>query len=310
VSAGPVLVVGGTGAVGQKVVESLLRRKKAVRALVRPGSDASRLEKQGVEIARGDMLDPASLERAMSGVDAVVTSAAGYTKRKKGDSERTDIEGNENLAEAAKNQRVRRFVLTSILNCHLTPDVPHFWHKKLAEDALEKRGVPFVALRPGAFLDQAVDAFAGMIKKRRLFAFGNADARWSYVFTPDLAESLAAAVDAPVKDGERIDIGWDRPVSARELGAISAGHVGERIAVHGIPWWLLGAGLGAAGVFNPAARDIKAMLRFFLSGQYVADTTRQREVLGPVPTAEDAIARWLRKNDLLSPASPSAADPS
>ncbi len=294
-SEGPVLVVGATGALGQKVVESLLGRGKKVRALVRPTTDGSALAARGVEIARGDMLDPASLERAMDGVDAVVTSAAGYTKRKKGDSERTDIEGNENLASAAKNQNVRRFVLTSILRCDETPDVPHFWHKKLAEDALEKKGVRFVALRPGAFLDQAVDAFAGMVRKGRLFAFGNADARWTYVYTPDLAENLAAAVDAPVKDGERIDIGWDRSLSSRELAAIAAQHTGKRVGVTAIPWWLLSAGLGVAGVFNPTAKDIKAMLRFFLSGRYVADTTRQGQALGPVPTAEDAIARWLRQ---------------
>jgi len=148
-SAGPVLVVGATGALGQKVVLALLHRGKKVRALVRPSTDATSLEAKGVEIARGDMLDMASLEKAMSGVDAVITSAAGYTKRKKGDSAATDIEGNRNLAAAAARTRVRRFVLTSILRCDETPDVPHFWHKKLAEDALEERGVPFVALRPG-----------------------------------------------------------------------------------------------------------------------------------------------------------------
>ncbi len=58
---GPVLVVGGTGALGGQVVDALLARGKQVRALVRPRSDASRLEAAGVEIARGDMMDPDSL---------------------------------------------------------------------------------------------------------------------------------------------------------------------------------------------------------------------------------------------------------
>lgn len=51
-------------------------------------------------------------------------------------------------------------MLTSILTCDQTPGVPHFWHKKLMEDRLVDLGVPFVALRPGAFLDQ-VTRFGG-----------------------------------------------------------------------------------------------------------------------------------------------------
>ncbi|MGW0877157.1 NmrA family NAD(P)-binding protein, partial [Streptomyces sp. NPDC002740] len=52
----PVLVVGATGSLGGEVVDELLARGKKVRALVRPASDASRLESRGVQIARGDML--------------------------------------------------------------------------------------------------------------------------------------------------------------------------------------------------------------------------------------------------------------
>jgi uncharacterized protein YbjT (DUF2867 family) len=86
---GPVLVVGGTGMLGGHVVTALLSRDKRVPALVRPASDAARLEQAGVEIARGDMMDPASLPSAMDGADAVITTAAGYT-RHSGVSDRAD----------------------------------------------------------------------------------------------------------------------------------------------------------------------------------------------------------------------------
>jgi uncharacterized protein YbjT (DUF2867 family) len=205
---GPVVVVGGTGMLGGQVVTALLSRGKRVRALVRPVSDAARLERAGVEIARGDMMDPASLLRAMDGADAVVTTAAGYTRHSKGDTAEIDRTGNSNLADAASRAGVRRFVLTSILTCDQTPQVPHFWHKKLAEDRLEVLGVPFVSLRPGAFLDQITrmgDPFA----KRRLMSFGSPTMPLTYVLTSDVAGYLADAVDAPGVDGQRIDIGWD-----------------------------------------------------------------------------------------------------
>jgi uncharacterized protein YbjT (DUF2867 family) len=76
---GRVLIVGGTGMLGGQVVTELLSRGKWVRALVRSTSDATRLEQAGVEIARGDMMDPPSLLRAMDRAEAVVTTAAGYT---------------------------------------------------------------------------------------------------------------------------------------------------------------------------------------------------------------------------------------
>jgi uncharacterized protein YbjT (DUF2867 family) len=291
---GQVLVVGGTGMLGGQVVSELLSRGKRVRALVRPTSDAKRLESDGAEIARGDMMDPASLLQAMDGADAVVSTAAGYTRHSKGDTDEIDVIGNRNLAEAASGAGVNRFVLTSILTCDQTPQVPHFWHKKLAEDRLQELGVPFVALRPGAFLDMITQMGGDPFTKRRLMWFGSPTIPLSFVLTRDLAGYLAAAVDAPGVDGQRIDIGWDRPVSMEEIAEISGRLLGEQIRLWSIPAALINTAGAVAGKFNPMIKDMTAMMRWFQTGGYVADTTRQREVFGPVPTAEDAISRLIR----------------
>jgi uncharacterized protein YbjT (DUF2867 family) len=291
---GHVLVIGGTGMLGGQVVSELLGRGKRVRALVRPTSDTKRLESNGVEIARGDMMDPASLLQAMDGADAVVSTAAGYTRHSKGDTDEIDIIGNQNLADAARRAGVNRFVMTSILTCNRTPQVPHFWHKKLAEDRLEELGVPFVALRPGAFLDMITQMGGDPFTKRRLMWFGSPTIPLSFVLTQDLAGYLADAVDAPGVDGQRIDIGWDRPVSMEKIAQISGRLLGEKIRVWSIPAPLINTAGAVVGKFNPMIKDMTAMMRWFQTGQYVADTTRQREVFGQVPTAEDAIGRLIR----------------
>jgi uncharacterized protein YbjT (DUF2867 family) len=290
---GPVLVVGGTGALGGQVVDALLARGRSVRALARPTSDTGQLEAAGVEIARGDMMDPGSLLRAMTGTDAVVTTAAGYTRHTKGDSPDIDVVGNRNLADAAARAGVRRFVLTSILTCDQTPDVPHFWHKKLAEDRLAEQGVPFVALRPGAFLDQVTRMGGDPFAKRRLMWFGSARIPLTFVLTADLAGNLAAAVDADVAAGERIDIGWDRAVGMQEIADISSRLLGERIKVRTVPAPVLHTAGRVLGPVVPMVKDMAAMLDWFQTGRYVADTTRQREVFGSVPTAEDAVTRFI-----------------
>jgi uncharacterized protein YbjT (DUF2867 family) len=279
---------------GGQVVRELLSRGRRVRALVRPTSDAKRLEEAGVEIARGDMMDPASLLQAMNGVDAVISTAAGYTRHSKGDTDAIDTVGNRNLAEAASRAGIRRFVLTSILTCDQTPQVPHFWHKKLAEDRLEELGVPFVALRPGAFLDMMTQMGGDPFDKRRLMWFGSPTIPLTFVLTQDLAGYLVEAVDAPGVDGQRIDIGWDRPVSMKEIAQISGRLLGQRIRVLGSPAGLINIAGAVIGRFNPMVKDLAEMMRWFQTGRYVADTTRQREVFGQVPTAEDAIARLVR----------------
>jgi uncharacterized protein YbjT (DUF2867 family) len=290
---GPVLVIGGTGFLGSQVVDALLARGKKVRALVRPASNADKLEAAGVEIARGDLMDPDSLTSALDGVDAVISTAAGYTRHSKGDTADIDVVGYRNLAEAAAQAKVRRFVLTSIATCDETPQVPHFWHKKLAEDRLEELGVPFVSLRPGAFLDQATGARGDSLSKRRLTWVGSPAIPLTFVLASDVAGYLAAAVDADVSPGERIGIGWDRPVGMQEIADIASRLLGEPVKVRAVPLGVFHVAAKVLGRFVPMIKDIVAMFDWFQTGRYVADTTRQSEVFGPVPTAEDAVARLL-----------------
>lgn len=243
-----------------------------------------------MEIARGDMLDVGSLVAAMNGADAVITTAADT----RGGKNANDIDtiGNANLAEAAHRTGIRRFVLTSILTSDQTPDVPHFWHKKLAEDKLEQLGVPFVALRPGAFLDQVATMAGNPLDKGRLIWMSKATVPLTFVRTSDLAAYLAAAVDAQAANGERIDIGWDRPVSMREVADLMGSRAGKKIKVWAVPSVVVRAAGAVVGRFNPVVKDMAAMFGWFDTGRYVADSRRQEQLFGPVPTAEDVLARY------------------
>jgi uncharacterized protein YbjT (DUF2867 family) len=228
----------------------------------------------------------------MTGADAVITTAAGYTRANK-NAHDIDTVGNANLAQAASQSGIRRFVLTSILTSDQTPEVTHFWHKKLAEDKLEELGVPFVALRPGAFLDQITQLSGNPLEKKRLIWFGSKTVPLTFVLTSDLAGYLAAAVDAPGVEGQRIDIGWDRPVSMQDIAGIASRLVGEPVKVRAVPGGLLRVVGVVAGPFMPILKDMAAMVAWFSTGRYVANTTRQREVFGQVPTADDAVERFL-----------------
>lgn len=292
----PVLVVGATGFLGGQVVDALLARGKTVRAMVRPSSNAAALEAKGVQVVRGDMLDRASIEAAMTGADAAISSAVGYTKRKSATTVDTDSAGNRNLADAAKATGLRRFVFTGILASDQAPEVPHFRDKTRAEDYLTEIGVPYVSVRPGAYLDQVMAATpGGGPASGRLYSFGSPDVLMTWVLSSDVAADLAAAVDADQSaDGQRIDLGWDRPVSINQIAALSAAQLGTPVKVRHIPWPLLNVGMRLFGAFDSRSEDSRGMFAFFQTGRFVADPTAHERFLGPVPTAENAVSRWLR----------------
>jgi len=108
----PVLVTGASGFLGWHVARVAIERGCAVRALVRPGS---RVEELPVETVTGDLRDPASLRRAVSGCGMVFHVAGDYRLWARNPRELYDsnVEGTRNLLEAARAAGVERVVYTS-----------------------------------------------------------------------------------------------------------------------------------------------------------------------------------------------------
>lgn len=104
------------------------------------------------------------------------------------------------------------------------------------------------------------------LRKGRLTALGSPSARWTHVHVDDVARYLAVAVDEPRAVGRRIDIGTDRPVSARDIAEVFAGILGRDIAVRSLPWPLLNGLMRLVGLFSERARDGRAMIEYFHTG--------------------------------------------
>jgi dihydroflavonol-4-reductase len=109
------LVTGGTGFLGAHVVRALLRRGRSVRGLVRETSRRTNLEGLDIEVVTGDVTDPASLSRAMAGVETVYHCAADYRLYAADPRElyASNVAGTENVLCAASRAGVRRVVHTS-----------------------------------------------------------------------------------------------------------------------------------------------------------------------------------------------------
>jgi uncharacterized protein YbjT (DUF2867 family) len=299
-----VMVIGATGALGTKICKALLDRGAHVRALVRASSDRSKLQALGIsDFAVGDMMDPASLKAALANpIDAIVASAAGYTRHTKGDSPEADRAGYRNLVDAAKAANVPRFVLISILECDHAANVPHFHDKHAIELYLAEKGQPYVALRAGAFLDQSQDFLTPGLAKGEYRAFVQ-HVRYGQVYTPDLAGYAAtAAVDLPERWlNASIDVGWDKTYTSEEIAQAFSRVLGRPIHdTAGLPPVIRKVVFPVAAIFAEPARDMLAMVRWIEAGNYVSrNPQRQREAFGEPPAIDDVLRRFCLERGLL-----------
>jgi dihydroflavonol-4-reductase len=109
------LVTGATGFVGAAVARTLLSEGWEVRALARTHSDRSNLQGLALELAVGDLGDPASLDLALAGCTALFHVAADYRLGVRDYEQlyRTNVEGTRHILDAARKVGVERIVYTS-----------------------------------------------------------------------------------------------------------------------------------------------------------------------------------------------------
>jgi dihydroflavonol-4-reductase len=108
-------VTGATGFLGSHVARALSEQGAELRLLVRKTSNLKNLEGLRAETAVGDLRDPASLEKAVGGCEAVFHVAADYRLWVRDSKEmyKSNVEGTRAILEAARKNGVRRVVYTS-----------------------------------------------------------------------------------------------------------------------------------------------------------------------------------------------------
>lgn len=112
------LVTGGAGHLGNVLVRELFDRGEKVRVLILPGEDTQSLDGMDVERVEGNVLDKDSLIAAMSGVDVVfhLASLVSITKEQEKLLYAVNVEGTQNVIDAALETGVRKLIYTSSIH--------------------------------------------------------------------------------------------------------------------------------------------------------------------------------------------------
>ena len=196
-----ILVTGGTGFVGPKVVQALRNRDLPVRCLVRePSSEAAQaLAGWGAELVQGDVTDAQSLRRAVEGCDVVVHLVA-IRQGPKQKFEDVMEEATRELVSASQDAGVRRFVLMSALGTsEETKDLVPYYHAKwVMEQTVAGSGLEHVVFRPSFIFARDGGILATFKRLARLAPvtpiIGSGERRLQPIWIEDVAAYFAEGV--------------------------------------------------------------------------------------------------------------------
>ncbi len=259
------LVTGGTGLLGSHIVEQLHKRGRPVRALVRPGADTRWLKEQGVELARGDLLDAASLDRACEGVQCIYHAAARVGDWGPwSDFVRITIDGSINLFDAAEKAGVPRFIHISSISAYGHVNKPglvidetaplgvkvHRWSyytraKVAVEEELWRRHatgskVKYSVIRPSWLYgprDRATIArLVSMVRNGKAKLLGTGDNRLNVVYAGNVAEGCILAADNPKAVGQAYNCSNDGELTQRQYFNMVAKAIGAEPVTKVVPF--------------------------------------------------------------------------
>ncbi len=258
-----ILVIGGTGFIGKRLVQQLVAKGYSVRVLTRSrhGADIE-LGPLGVDIVQGHHGDPALLDKILPQTRVIIHLAKAVGTKWQ-DYLDNDVAPTRVLAEKALQHKVRRFIYTGTIDSYysagsgdvITGDTPldaqiakrnlYARSKAACEDLLKdmhrKLGLPLVVFRPGIVIGAGSPPAhwgVGMFHSdARVDLWGSDDHPLPFVLVDDVADALVRGVDKPGIDGQTFLL-TDAPVLSgnqyvEELERLA----GVKINVRRVPAW-------------------------------------------------------------------------
>lgn len=237
------LVTGGTGYVGSRLVRKLVERGWEVRLLVRDVAAARRAFPAGVAFARGDVTEPGTLPAALAGVDTVIHLVAIIRERGGATFEKINYQGTVNIVDAENAAGVRRHLQMSALGALPDPAFPYHDTKYRAERYVEASGLDWTIFRPSIIFgpgDQFFSTLASLAKLPAPFVLPDGGtARFQPVWLDDVADAFIAALDDPATIERIYELGGSDVMTYKEMIGILMDVIGTHRPMIPVPASLL-----------------------------------------------------------------------
>jgi uncharacterized protein YbjT (DUF2867 family) len=261
-----VLVTGATGNVGSQVVAELQARAVPVRAFVRaPG------QLEGVEPAVGDFADPASIRRALAGVDRVFLSSADGPDK---------VAHEAAVVDAAAEAGVELIVKASTIGAQAgSPLKPFDWNGR-SERHLSASGVPAVTLQSAFYMTNVLAAV-----RDGVLPAPAGDGAVAMIDPRDVAAVAAVALSGDGHAGRTYHLPGPEAITFAEVAEV----LGVRYV--DVPPEAARSGLTAAGMPDWLVDHLDGVFALIRAGRLAETTDVVRAVSGREPRDFAAFAR-------------------
>jgi NADH dehydrogenase len=274
-----ILVAGGTGRLGTRVVRLLVKRRPDVRVLTRDRSRAAHLDGTGVEVIEGDVRNQLAVRRAIAGVGTVVSAIQGFAGTKDGSPATIDRDGNRNLIQAAREAGVEHFVLVSVKDASPEHPAELMRMKYAAEQDLKASGLAWTIIQPTAYMELHCELIGRpLLVKGKTQVFGRGRNPINWVSASDVAEFVALAITDRSLRGQVIEVGGPENMTMTAFVDVFRTVTGSEGKVGHIPPVAMRLMAAAMGIVNPEmARQIQmAILMDTLPQTFDASDTSRR----------------------------------
>jgi uncharacterized protein YbjT (DUF2867 family) len=245
-----ILVVGGTGTLGKRLVPRLVERGERVRVLVRHTNGSM---PEAVEQIVGDISDTEAVNRAVAGASTVVCAVSGFGGIGGANPRSVDGLGTRALIAAAAEAGVERFVLVSVF--HARADHPNELQREKyqSEQALQASGIPWTILRPSPSIERWIWVVGENVPAGgKALVLGKGENPLNLVSAEDVASVVVDAATGASPPGRVIDVAGPEDVTLLDIVDRFAAALGRPVPVRKVPPAALRAMSVLARPFAPA----------------------------------------------------------
>ncbi len=289
-----IVVAGGSGELGRRVVATLTSAGESVRVLVRDAARARAVLGPEVEVLATDVRDQDAVAHAASGATAVVSAVHGLLGPAGSGPDEVDRQGNGHLAEAAR-QSGATFVLVSVLGASSTSPLERARAKFDAEQALTGSG--WVVVRAAVFYETWVAVMRGSAARLgRPLVMGAGERPMPFVSVDDVSAVVVRAATDRLLSGQVLEVGG-AVLSMNELAAAVQRHDGRAGRPLHVPRGVLRLTSVLAGPVQPAvARMCRAALTFDTHALPLGDPGLRDRLGLPSPTTLEEVLAPVKQS--------------
>jgi uncharacterized protein YbjT (DUF2867 family) len=275
-----ILVTGATGHVGSQVVRDLSSKGEPVRAFVRDTERARKQLEDGVELAVGDFNDPASVRRALEGVDRIFLSSGDGPQKV----------GHETSAiSAAAAASVRLIVKASTMLAQAGSPLPGLdWNGRI-EDHLRRSGVPSVILQSSFYMTNLLASAEQVREEGKLVAPAGRGAI-AMIDPSDTGRVGAAVLTGGGHEGRTYVLTGPEAITYEQIAEALSAATARSIEFVDVPEDAAQAGLVQAGMPEWLVQQLVGVYRLIRADRLAetTDTVRTFTRRGPLSFADFA----------------------